>query len=216
MAQGLKRREGVNLTYKNIMARYTGPKDRLSRREGFDLFGKGAKLTRLSVPPGLHGPKGLRKPSQYGSQLREKQKVKRMYGIFEKQFKKYVTIALKSRGNTGEKLLMLLEKRLDNVIYRLGFSPTRSSARQLVSHKHVLVNGKKVNIPSYQVRKGDVVSMDKKASEIPAVKKSIQDDKKIPGWLKRKALAGMIERNPKIDDISEPISTQDIVEFYSR
>jgi small subunit ribosomal protein S4 len=198
------------------MARYTGPKDRLSRREGFDLYGKGAKLTRLTVPPGAHGPKGSRRPSQYGRQLREKQKVKRLYGVLEKQFKRYVDKAFKSRGNTGEKLLSLLERRLDNVIYRLKFAPTRSAARQMVSHKHVLVNNKTVNIPSYQVRVGDMVSLKAKSAEIPAVKKSLQEDIKIPGWLKRKALIGKIERLPLVDDVGEPISTQDIVEFYSR
>src|SRR3989344_4862054 len=137
------------------MARYTGPKDRLSRREGFDLFGKGARLTRLTVPPGIHGPKGTRNFSQYGRQLREKQKVKRLYGLLEKQFRRYVEKALKAKGNTGEVLLSNLERRLDNVIYRLGFAPTRPSARQLVSHGHVLIDGKKVNIPSYQLKVGE-------------------------------------------------------------
>jgi small subunit ribosomal protein S4 len=198
------------------MARYIGPKDRLSRREGFDLFGKGAKLTRLSVPPGIHGPKGTRKPSQYGKQLREKQKVKRMYGILETQFRRYVDEAFKSKGNTGERLLSLLERRLDNVVYRLKFAPTRNAARQLVSHRHVLVNGKKVNIPSYRSKVGDIVSITTKASEIPAIKKSLQEENKIPGWLKRKAYIGKIEKNPVLEDVTEFISTQDIVEFYSR
>jgi len=136
------------------MARYTGPKDRLSRREGFDLFGKGGKLTRLNVPPGVHGPKGSYSSSQYSKQLREKQKVKRLYGLLEKQFRRYVDEALKSRGNTGELLLSLIERRLDNVVYRLGFAPTRAAARQIVGHKHVEVDGKRVNIPSYQVKVG--------------------------------------------------------------
>lgn len=199
------------------MARYTGPKDRLSRREGFDLFGKGAKLTRLTVPPGMHGPKGTRKKSQYGRQLREKQKVKRLYGLMEKQFEKYVDAALKSRGNTGEKLLSILERRLDNVIFRLGFAPTRPGARQLVSHRHILVNGKRLNIPSYQVREGDTVGITAKGMEIPAIKKILSNqDIKIPEWLKRKAAVGQVIREPKRDDITEPISEQDIVEFYSR
>jgi small subunit ribosomal protein S4 len=199
------------------MARYTGPKDRLSRREGFDLFGKGAKLTRLTVPPGVHGPKGTRMPSQYGRQLREKQKVKRLYGILEKQFRKYVEIALKTRGNTGERLLTLLETRLDNVIYRLGFAPTRPAARQLVSHGQVLVNGKKVNIPSYQVRAGETVTLTTKALTMPTVKELLAEEKfKTPEWLKRKAAVGMVARVPKIEDILEPISVQDIVEYYSR
>jgi small subunit ribosomal protein S4 len=198
------------------MARYTGPKDRLSRREGFDLFNKGAKLTRLNVPPGMHGPKGTRKPSQYGRQLREKQKVKRLYGLTEKQFRRYVTSALKSRGNTGEKLLSLLERRLDNTIYRLGFAPTRPAARQIVSHRHVLVNGKKVNIPSYMLKVGETITLDAKAIEIPAVKKLLGDEHKIPQWLQRKAAAGKVVKDPVGDDVTEPISVQDIVEFYSR
>lgn len=199
------------------MARYTGPKDRLSRREGFDLFNKGAKLTRLAVPPGVHGPMRTRMPSQYGRQLREKQKVKRLYGILEKQFRKYVESAVKTRGNTGEKLLIILEKRLDNVIYRLGFAPTRPAARQLVSHRHVLVNSKKVNIPSFEVSVGDVVALDGKAAGIPAIKLSLDEkDKKIPAWLERKAIVGKIVKEPIREDIVEPISEQDIVEFYSR
>jgi small subunit ribosomal protein S4 len=199
------------------MARYTGPKDRLSRREGFDLFGKGGKLTRLSVPPGVHGPKGTRMSSQYGKQLREKQKVKRLYGILERQFRKYVEQALKSRGNTGETLLSILERRLDNVVYRLGFADSRPAARQIVSHRHVLVNGKKVNIPSYRVKAGETISLDTKALSMPTTKKLLSDEKyKAPEWLKRKAAVGKVERDPKIEDMTEPISTQDIVEFYSR
>ena len=197
--------------------RYTGPKDRLSRREGFDLFGKGAKLNRLSVPPGVHGPRGSRNKSQYGRQLREKQKVKRLYGLMERQFRKYADIALKTKGNTGEKLIALLERRLDNVVFRLGFAPTRPSARQVVAHRHVLVNSKKVNIPSYQVRSGDIISLTPKGSEIPAVKKMLTNkDVNMPTWLKRKAIIGQVVRDPKREDIVEPISEQDIVEFYSR
>lgn len=199
------------------MGKYVGPKDRLSRRENFDLFGKGAKLTRLNVPPGVHGPKGTRGSSQYGKQLREKQKVKRLYGIMEKQFRRYVEEALKSKGNTGEALLTALERRLDNVIFRLGFAPSRPSARQMVSHRHVSVNGKKVNIPSYKVMVGDTVAIDSKASAIPEIKKSVeQKDVKLPGWLEKKALVGKIAKNPSMEDITEPVSAQDIVEFYSR
>jgi small subunit ribosomal protein S4 len=199
------------------MAKYVGPKDRLSRRENFDIFGAGAKLTRLNVPPGVHGPKGLRGPSQYGRQLREKQKVKRIYGILEKQFRRYAEEAFKAKGNTGEAILISLEKRLDNVIYRLGFAPSRPAARQLVSHRHVLVNGKKVNIPSYKLSVGDIVSIDSKAAAIPEIKKAVeQKDFKLPGWLEKKALVGKIAGLPKREDITEPISEQDIVEFYSR
>lgn len=199
------------------MARYTGPKDRLSRREGFDLFGTGLKLTRLTVPPGVHGPKGTRGSSQYGKQLREKQKVKRLYGLLEKQFRKYVEIALKSRGNTGEKLIGLLEKRLDNVIFRLGFAPSRPSARQIVSHGHVLVDGKKVNIPSYELKVGQTVSLDTKGMNIPVVAKLLKSEEiKVPLWLEKKAVVGKVARDPKREDITEPISEKDIVEFYSR
>jgi small subunit ribosomal protein S4 len=199
------------------MARYTGPKDRLSRREAFDLFGKGAKLTRLAVPPGVHGPKGTRQPSQYGKQLREKQKVKRLYGVLERQFRKYLESALKTKGNTGEKLLSLLEKRLDNVVYRLGLTTSRPAARQLVSHRHVLVNGKKVNIPSYQVRTGETITLSTKALAIPTVKQALEvKELKIPEWLEKKGPVGLVKKEPKSIDVTEPISIQDIIEFYSR
>lgn len=199
------------------MARYTGPKDRLSRREGFDLFGTGLKLTRLTVPPGVHGPKGTRGSSQYGRQLREKQKVKRLYGILEKQFRKYVEASLKSRGNTGEKLIGILEKRLDNVIFRLGFAPSRPSARQIVSHGHVLVDGKKVNIPSYGLKVGQTVSLDAKGMAIPVVAKLLKNEEiKLPAWLEKKAVVGKVAGDPKREDVTEPISEKDIVEFYSR
>ncbi|KKQ51935.1 30S ribosomal protein S4 [Candidatus Woesebacteria bacterium RIFCSPHIGHO2_01_FULL_39_17] len=198
------------------MARYTGPKDRLSRREGYDLFGKGSKLTRVNIPPGVHGPKGTRVGSQYGRQLREKQKVKRMYGIMERQFKRYVTKALKSRGNTGEMLLSLLERRLDNAIFRLGFAPTRAAARQLVSHRHVFIDGKRVNIPSFEIKQGNAISLSPAAIKIPSIKKQLEEDHKLPSWLKRKAAVGKVTGLPKREDIMEPISEQDIVEFYSR
>jgi len=199
------------------MAKYVGPKDRLSRREGFDIFSAGAKLTRLQVPPGVHGPKGTRGSSQYGRQLREKQKVKRIYGILEKQFRKYVEDAFRAKGNTGEAILISLEKRLDNVVFRLGFAPSRPAARQMVSHRHVLVNGKKVNIPSYKLVVGDTVSIDAKAFAIPEVKRAVEnEDAKLPGWLVKKALVGKVSALPRREDITEPISEMDIVEFYSR
>lgn len=197
--------------------RYTGPKDRLSRREGVDLFGKGNRLRRLNVPPGMHGPKGTRKMSEFGRQLREKQKVKRMYGLSEKQFAKYVAQAQKSQANTGEALIQLLERRLDNTIYRLGFAPTRTSARQLVSHAHILVDGKKVNIPSYLVREGQTIALDTKAQNIPEIKKLLEvETPEIAVWLERKAAVGRMKNYPKRDDITDPISEADIVEYYSR
>ncbi len=200
------------------MAKYNGPKYRLSRREGIDIFGKGAKLTRLNILPGVHGPKGQTKaPSQYGRQLREKQKVKRIYGILEKQFRIYVEKALKSKGNTGEALLNLLEKRLDNAVYKLGFADSRPMARQLVSHRHILVNGEKVNIPSYQVSIGDVISIVPKSVEVPNIKRLvIQDDYETPAWLTRKSSIGNVLKEPTRADVTEIVSEQDIVEFYSR
>ena len=199
------------------MAKYVGPKDRLSRREAFDIFSAGTKLTRLNVPPGVHGPKGLTNSSQYGKQLREKQKVKRIYGVLEKQFRRYVDEASKTKGNTGEALLISLERRLDNVVYRLGFAPSRPAARQLVSHRHVLVNGKKVNIPSFNLRTGDTVTIDAKGINIPEIKKATeQKEYKLPSWLEKKAIVGKMAAMPRREDIFEPISEQDIVEYYSR
>jgi small subunit ribosomal protein S4 len=200
------------------MARYTGPKDRLSRREGVDIFGAGTKLPRLNVSPGMHGPKGqMRNQSQYGRQLREKQKVKRTYGLMEKQFAKYVDRALNMKGNTGDNLFSLLETRLDNVVFRLGFAQSRPQARQLVGHRHVFVNGNKVNIPSYQLRVSDTVTLSSKAAELPVVKKLLDDeDRNLPSWLDRKGPAGTIKRLPGRDDVKEQFSEQDIVEFYSR
>lgn len=206
------------------MARYTGPKNRLARREGIDLGLKTvgshahANLSkRLNVPPGQHGPKGRRKISDFGLQLREKQKVKRIYGILERQFRKNFETARKWRGNTGEKLLEFLERRLDNTIYRLGLSPTRSLARQLVSHRHVFVNGKLVNIPSFLVKNDDVISLTAKGANVPAVKKYL-DDKTYtpPEWLSRQGPAGKVLREPGRGDVSEDINEALIVEHYSR
>lgn len=192
--------------------RYTGPKDRLSRREGVDLFGKGAALTRLSVPPGMHGPKGARKLSGYGRQLREKQKAKRIYGVSEGQFRRYIKAAQKTKN-----LVELLERRLDNAVYRLGFASSRPASRQLVSHKHVLVNGEKLNVPSYQVQVGQTISLDTTAQNIPEVKKLLeQKDAKVTDWLERKAAVGKVKRLPTREDVVEPVSEQEIIEFYSR
>jgi small subunit ribosomal protein S4 len=206
------------------MARYTGAKNRLSRREGIDLGLKtvGSKahaslLRRLHVPPGSHGTKGHRKLSGYGEQLREKQKVKNMYGVLERQFRKNFNRAKKWKGNTGEKLLQFLEMRLDNVVYRLGLAPTRASARQLVSHGHALVNGKRVNIPSYLVTTGEVVTLDSKGMAVPAVAKLLAlETITMPSWLERKGPAGKIVRDPQRTDIKDDINEQLIVEYYSR
>lgn len=203
------------------MARYTGPKNRLMRREGVNLGLKSeSKLSvekRLNVPPGQHGGKGRRRVSEFGQQLREKQKAKRLYGVLERQFKKYYHQASKRKGATGEALFEILESRLDNVIYRLGFAPTRAMARQLVSHKHVLVDGKKVNIPSFLVRPGVVVSLDSKAISIPIVGKLLEEkDKTLPDWLERSAAVGKVNRLPNSDEIPTEIDKQLIVEYYSR
>lgn len=206
------------------MGHYTGPKNRLARREGIDLGYKtpGTKshamlLKRLAIPPGQHGGKGRRKVSDFGLQLREKQKVKRLYGVMERQFRKTFTTAKKWKGNTGEKLLEFLERRLDNVVYRMGLSPTRGLARQIVSHCHVLVDGKKVNIPSYRVEKDMVITLGPKGLEIPAVKKLLDDASfRAPSWIERKGPVGKVIRLPERADISEDINEQLIVEHYSR
>lgn len=206
------------------MARYTGPKNRLARREGIDLGQKtvGSKthatlLRRLNVPPGMHGPKGRTRQSSYGLQLREKQKVKRIYGLLERQFRKNFNRAKKWRGNTGEKLLEFLERRLDNVLYRLSLAPTRAAARQLVTHGHVFVDNDKVSIPSYLTTEGEVITLKSKAMEIPAVKKMLEEKSaKLPDWLNRKGPAGKVVRVPVRSDVTEDINEQLIVEYYSR
>lgn len=201
------------------MARYTGPKNKLSRREGVDLFGKGNKLRRATQSPGQHGPKGSRRrQSNYGTQLREKQKTKRLYGIMEQQFRRYFEKAAQFRGTTGEKLLELLETRLDNVVYRLGLAPTRAMARQLTSHGHVLVDGQRVSIPSYRVRPDQLVTLDATAQKIPEVKARLED-KELPAppeWLSRKATEGKVVRLPQRPEIDSPVNEQLIVEYYSR
>lgn len=206
------------------MARYTGPKNRLARREGIDLGLKtvGTKahatlLKRLNVPPGQHGPKGRRKQSDFGEQLREKQKVKHMYGVLERQFRKNYQRAKKWKGNTGEKLLEFLERRLDNVLYRLSLAPTRAAARQYTSHGHVRVDSKATSIPSYLVKPGQVIALTQKAMEIPAVKKLLSEQvEKLPQWLERQGPIGKIVRIPVRSDIAEDINEQLIVEHYSR
>lgn len=202
------------------MARYTGPKNKKARRFGVDLGLKSNPKSverRIGTPPGAHGRKGSRKVSDYGIQLAEKQKAKIMYGILERQFKKYYTIASRDPLATGEVMLSLLERRLDNCVYRLAFVPTRAAARQLVSHGNVTVNGKKLNIPSYKVCVGDVISLSQTATNIPYVKSLLADKDKTPApWLNKKAILGKVTRLPLRSDITEAINEQLIVEFYSR
>ena len=210
------------------MARYTGPKFKLDRREGANLFLKGKRSLgtkhpiekKGAVPPGQHGQKLLsrRKISDYARQLREKQKVKRIYGVLENQFKRYFNLASKKKAATGEFLLTLLETRLDNVVYKLGFAVSRAQARQLVNHGHVLVNDKKVSIPSYNVKAGDLISLKKDATNFASVKEAVEmiDKKQIPDWLVRKGLVGKVTRIPVRDDTGADVDEQLIVEFYSR
>lgn len=200
------------------MARYTGPKRRLSRREGVALFTKDATFIERKgiIIPGFHGTRRARKQSEYGLQLREKQKTKRMYGLLERQFANYFTKASRSKGNTGERLLSLLETRLDNVVYRLGFAASRAGARQTVSHGHVLVDNKKVNIPSFQTKPGSTVAILGKMSDNTQVRKSLSLNDTLPEWLERKATVGKVLRLPKRDEMEQGINEQLIVEYYSR
>lgn len=200
------------------MARYTGPKRKLSRREGVALFAKDASYIERkgAVAPGQRKVRRARKLSEYGIQLREKQKAKRMYGLMERQFHKYYAIASRRKGNTGLALLELLETRLDNVVYRLGLSPSRAGARQLVSHGHISVDNKRVNIPSFQVKPGLTVAILGKMLDNTQVKKSLQSEQTLPGWLERKATVGKVLRLPERSEMEQGISEQLIVEYYSR
>ena len=173
-------------------------------------------IKKNAVPPGQHGAKGRRKLSEYGIQLREKQKVKRMYGVLEQQFKKYYHQASSKKGSTGEALLQILESRLDNVIFKLGLAASRPQARQLVSHGHITVNGKRVTIPSYNVKIGDVVSLSPKAANLDFIKKLESLEIKLPPWLSRKATVGKINALPNREDLEADINEKLIVEYYSR
>lgn len=200
------------------MARYTGPKHKLARREGINILDKqSASLQRrLTTKPGIHGAKRAKKLSEYGQQLREKQKAKAMYGLLEKQFSNmYAKVAI-TKGDTGELFLGLLETRLDNVVYRLGFTKSRFMSRQFVGHGHVLVNGKKMTIPSYQVKENDVITLSNKIQKNPDVMKLLAEDKQTLPFLERKASAGKLSRMPKKTDVEVPFNMQLIIEYYSR
>ncbi len=199
------------------MARYTGPKRRLSRREGIALTSKDIKaMEKGAVPPGVHGGRMRRRVSEYGIQLREKQKAKRLYGLLEKQFKGYVTKASKVKGATGLTLLQNLETRLDNIVYRLGFAKSRAGARQYVSHGHVKVDDKKVTIPSYKVLVGQTIAFSDQMRDNTQVKKSLEESETLPEWLDRKATIGKVLRIPNRDEMEQAVDEQLIVEFYSR
>lgn len=200
------------------MARYTGPKHRIARREGINVLDKTSKSLqrRLNIPPGIHGAKRRRQLSEFGQQLREKQRAKAVYGMLEKQFKGLVNSVQKQKGDTGELLIGLLETRLDNVAYRLGFAKSRFQARQLVSHGHIVVNGKKVTIPSYPVKEKDVVSLSSKMQNNQVHTKLLQESQTILPFLQREGAAGTLLRMPKREDIEVPFETQLIIEYYSR
>jgi small subunit ribosomal protein S4 len=206
------------------MARYIGPKCKLSRREGTDLFLKSGvraldSKCKLETVPGVHGARRGRL-SDYGVQLREKQKVRRIYGILEKQFRNYYSEAARIKGATGENLLQLLERRLDNVVYRMGFGVTRAEARQLVSHKAILVNGQSVNIPSYQVRPGDVLSIREKSANQLRIKNALDvaSSRTAVSWVEvdAKKLEGKFNSVPERSDLSQDINENLIVELYSK
>ena len=207
------------------MARYLGPKAKLSRREGTDLFLKSARRSladkcKFDSKPGQHGRTSGQRTSDYGLQLREKQKVKRMYGILERQFRKYFEEADRRRGNTGANLLSILESRLDNVVYRMGFGSTRAEARQLVSHKAITVNGQSVNIPSYMVKTGDVISVRDKSKKQNRIVEALQLAQQVglPAWVEVNAdkAEGTFKKVPDRDEFAADIKEALIVELYSR
>jgi len=208
------------------LARYTGACCRLCRRENMELFLKGERcftdkcaIKRRNYPPGQHG-QARTKVSSYGTQLREKQKVRRIYGILEKQFRGYFEKADRMKGVTGENLLSLLERRLDNIVYRLGFASSRSEARILVRHCHFTVNGRKVNIPSYQVKVNDVIELREKSRTVNSINESLEAVARrgIPAWLEldKDAYRGLVKANFAREDVTTPIQEQLIVELYSK
>ena len=209
------------------MARYIGPVCRLCRREGMKLFLKGERcysdkcaIEKRNVPPGQHGRARKAKMVGYGIQLREKQKVKRTYGVLENQFRRYFEAADRQRGITGELLLQMLERRLDNVVYRLGFATSRAQARQLVRHGHFNVNGRKVDIPSYAVRQGDAIAVRTSSVENPVIQHAMEEVKGrgIPEWLAldTTATSGRVSQLPSREQINLPVQEQLIVELYSK
>jgi small subunit ribosomal protein S4 len=207
------------------VARYLGPKAKLSRREGTDLFLKSARRpigdkAKFDTKPGQHGRTSGTRTSDFGQQLREKQKVKRMYGVLERQFRRYFTEAARRKGNTGENLLSLLESRLDNVVYRMGFGSTRAEARQLVSHRAISVNGQVVSIASYLVKPGDTVAVREKAKKQLRVTDSVKlaEGQGFAGWVQVDAskLEGVFKKAPDRDEFGADIKEALIVELYSR
>ena len=203
------------------MARFTGPKAKVSRRYGVPIFGPSKAMERKNYPPGIHGPKGSRrKQSEYAIALGEKQKLRFMYGLMERQFRRYYEIALSRRGVTGETLLQLLETRLDNVVFRLGFANTRRGARQLVGHGHVKVNGRKVDVSSFNVKPGDAITVreNPKSRQLATRNLDLTQISPVPDWLtvNRESLSGAVARVPSREEIAPIVNEQLIVELYSR
>ncbi len=201
------------------MARYTGPKTKIARKFGEPIFGEDKVLSKKNYPPGQHGQNRRRKTSEYGQQLREKQKAKYTYGVLERQFRNLFERAARTKGITGEVLLQLLESRLDNVVYRLGLAPSRPAARQIVLHKHICVNGKPVNIPSYRVLPGDVVTVRERSKNLEVILDSVAgfNHSKYP-WIEwdEQIKGGKFLHLPERADIPETIKEQLIVELYSK
>ena len=201
------------------MARYTGPKSKIARKFGEPIFGPDKVLSKKNYPPGQHGANRRRKTSEYGMQLREKQKAKYTYGVLEKQFRNMFEKASRSKGVTGEVLLQLLESRLDNVVYRLGIAPTRDAARQLVSHRHITVDGRVVNIPSYSVKQNQLVGVRERSKSLEVIEKALTGfNHSKYAWLEweQTTLCGKLLHLPERADIPENIKEQLIVELYSK
>lgn len=200
------------------MARYTGPKHKLARKVGVNILDKTSNtlLRRLNVLPGIHGKKRKKRLSEFGQQMLEKQKAKMTYGLMEKQLRNLVKKVQLKKGDTQEAILSLLETRLDNMVYRLHFAKSRFMARQFVSHGHILVNGAKVNIPSFQVKVGDVISLSSKVTENPQVLDALKGEEITLPYIKREGLSGKLVRMPKREDIEVPFDLRPIIEYYSR
>lgn len=207
------------------MAVYHGPRCKLCRREGVKLMLRGERcasekcaIERRPFPPGIRTTKRRRTSTEYNTQLREKQKLRRIYGVLERQFERYFGAASKAEGVTGERLLQILETRLDNIVYRLGFAPSRSCARELVTHAHFLVNGKKVNIPNYHVTAGDVVQVRESSKTIEVIHSALKNSRDIPDWLSvdKVKLEGTVIRIPDRASIPVDVQEQLVVELYSR
>lgn len=201
------------------MARYTGPKTKIARKFGEAIYGADKVLSKKNYPPGQHGANRRRKTSEYGTQLREKQKAKYTYGVLEKQFRNLFEKASRSKGITGEVLLQLLESRLDNIVFRLGLAPTRDAARQLVSHRHITVDGRVVNIPSYSVKPGQIVAVRERSKSLEVIANALSgfNHSKYP-WIEwdQSVMGGKLLHLPERADIPENIKEQLIVELYSK